>query len=316
MFKTIKLCAVKTSANMRHISNYNKNRKIKCVITSGEGTLFGYGGFHGVDTMNRVCAGRDIAMTRDDILGGLGLGDRQHLAHITRNESFNTQWRALYKREFSLYDMNIMYADYAMQQFDQVGTNLIAPKYIYKYLKSCGIKIGLSTCHLQYLHEFIAPQLTGQGWTPDYTVTARDAALPSDQYGKVVARPFGTMIDLIRKRAGVDHSEVLYVGDTIYDAMDGYAANVKTALVTDTGAYMGLTEDELNRLKRTDEDGYNNRLVKNVYNRFGAMDMHYSHSVNNISETSIFVNEVWKNTFVIPSMNFLDQLINRIENEK
>ena len=109
---------------------------------------------------------------------------------------------------------------------------------IKEYTKQNSIKIGVGTGLSRDLYDIISGHLNWDNTQFDYIGIA-------EEVGK--GRPHPDMIYDMMKKCGVENTEMLKVGDTISDIMEGKNANVKTAVI------LSGTQDE-NELLRCDPD--------------------------------------------------------------
>ena len=214
---------------------------IKLVIFDWAGTTIDFGCMAPVYAFKQAFKEIDIDVTFEEIRKPMGMLKIDHIKTMFEMKSIKDQFLEKKKRNYNDEDINLVYELFEKILFKdlELYTNPI-PGVLetVQRLKEMNIKIGSTTGYTSKMIRVVAPRAKINGYSPGFLATA-------DMTGK--GRPDPSMIELNKIFFEIKNSsEVLKVGDTVSDILEGKNANCISACVIEGSSELGLSEKEFN----------------------------------------------------------------------
>jgi len=211
-----------------------------------------------------------VPITVQEARGPMGTHKKVHMRKILETESVRQRWRDKFGRDPNDEDVERMFARAVPMQLE------ILPNYsqmisgavdtIRILQKDMGLKIGSSTGFTTPMVNIVKEYAAKAGYHPDAIVAADE--VPQ-------ARPFPFMVWLNAIRLDVSPiSAIVKVDDTADGVVEGITAGAWSVGLARTGNYMGMTEDELDKLEANEPERYG-RLIKHAYDQLSNAGAHY-----------------------------------------
>ncbi|MEG1409397.1 MAG: phosphonoacetaldehyde hydrolase [Terrisporobacter sp.] len=215
-------------------------RNIEAVIFDWAGTTVDYGCFAPVKAFMEVFEEYGISPTIDETRKPMGMLKWDHIKTMMEMERINKLWVEKYGRDFTDKDIDEMhdkFTDKLMGILHNYGT----PKpYVVETmvkLRERSIKIGSTTGYTDKMMSIITRYSKAQGYEPDCWFSPNST--------NNVGRPYPFMVFRNMEELKVTSvKNVIKVGDTISDILEGKNAGVLTVGIVEGSSEMALSEEE------------------------------------------------------------------------
>lgn len=234
-------------------------RKIHTVIFDWAGTVIDYGSFAPIQALLQAFEEKNIEITLEEVRKPMGMHKRDHIKEILNMDRVQAIWQDKYSQTANEKDIDTIFEFFENNLFaylDEYTDPIPGVLDLVDELRNRGIKIGSTTGYTSEMMDIVKKHAATKGYYPDYLVAA-------DEVKK--ARPYPYMIykNLLALES-FPPNQVIKVGDTVSDILEGKNAGVWSVGVIKGGSQLGLTEQEVNKL--TDEQ-YEN-FAKEVTKQF------------------------------------------------
>ena len=221
---------------------------VRLVVLDWAGTAVDHGCFAPVAPFVESLARWGVSVSPQQARGPMGLEKKDHLRALLALPDAQRQWMIAHGRSCSETDIDQIYAnDFVPLQLDSVARNSALIDGLLDAvaeLRERGIKIGTTTGYFAEAAERCYEAAAGQGYVPDYNVHP----------GLVASgRPAPWMMFRIMEAASVyPAADVIKVGDTVPDVLEGLNAGAWSIGVAATGSEVALTASDLEALPPED----------------------------------------------------------------
>lgn len=233
---------------------------VKAVIFDWAGTTVDYGSFAPVGAFLEIFRKKGIEPTLAEVRKPMGMLKKEHIRTMLEMERIYVCWQSLYGKKYTEEDLDEMYKSYEASLFAVLAEHTdIKPHVIetIEALRKKGIKIGSTTGYTDRMMEIVTSNAKEKGYSPDFWCS------PDSVEGK--GRPYPYMVFKNMMELGIKSvNEVIKVGDTISDILEGKNAGVFTVGVVEGSSEMGLTEEEYNNLSEVEKE----QKVKQVTEKY------------------------------------------------
>ncbi len=260
--------------------NSNK-QKIQAVIFDWAGTIVDYGCFAPTKVFLKVFEQKGINVTIKQARQPMGMHKREHIKTIAYMEPIKTQWIELYGSHCSEADIDELYKKFIPEQLKVIREYSSFVPGLLEVIDSLRIQnilIGSTTGYNHEMMEIVLEESKKNGFIPDCVVN-----------GSMVSagRPAPFMIYKNLIELGVyPAANVIKVGDTVVDILEGVNANVWSVGVISSSNEMGLSLDEFNSLDPGKLEEMRNGVIKK-YTDAGA---HFT--IDSMEELPELINEI------------------------
>ena len=213
-----------------------KLNNIKAVIFDWAGTIIDFGCMAPTQVFIEVFKKRGIEVTVDEARAPMGLAKKDHVRAIILLDSVQNQWKIKFNQLPSESDVDSLYAELEpnlaviVKNFSDPIPGAIE---LFGYLREQGIKIGTTTGYVSEMMDNILPLTAANGLTPDSVVNSSEV---------VSGRPAPFMIYRNCEKMNVfPLSQMVKVGDTVADILEGKNAGMWTIGLTKSGNEIGLS---------------------------------------------------------------------------
>ncbi|WP_096188016.1 phosphonoacetaldehyde hydrolase [Evansella halocellulosilytica] len=257
--------------------------RIQAVIFDWAGTVVDYGCFAPIEAFIGAFQDVGIEITLEEARKPMGLLKMDHIKEILNMKRVREEWKTTFATDPEQGDIDDLYSRFEKKLFENlhVFTDPIpGTTQTINILKSKNIKIGSTTGYTREMIDVVARHAKEKGYEPDCIVC-------SDEVQR--GRPFPYMIFQNMTQLEVfPPKEILKVGDTVTDMMEGKNAGVWTIGIVKGSSELGLTEDEVLKM---DEQSLMKRIDK-VTQRFKNAGADYV--IVTIEELPEVVNKIEK----------------------
>ena len=233
--------------------------KITTVIFDWAGTTVDYGSFAPVGAFVEVFVKRGIEPTLDEVRKPMGMLKKEHIRTMLEMPRIAQCWQEKYGKPYTEADLDSAYEDYeaallaVLHRYAEPKPFLLET---IQALRDKGIKIGSTTGYNDKMMAIVVPKAAENGYSPDYWCS------PDAVGGK--GRPFPYMIYENMKALGVQSVEqVMKVGDTIADVLEGKNAGVFTVGIVEGSSELGMTQAEFESLSPQEKQQQIDKVTKN-----------------------------------------------------
>lgn len=235
---------------------------VKAVILDWAGTTVDYGCFAPVGAFLEAFQRRGIEPTLSEVREPMGMLKKEHIKTMLEMERIDICWQEKFGRRYTAEDLDDLYRIYEKELF------AVLPKYAdvkpgvletMQALRDKGIKIGSTTGYTDEMMGIVVPEAAKNGYAPDFWCS------PDSVGGK--GRPYPYMVFENMKRLGIGSvQEVVKIGDTISDILEGKNAGVYSIGIVEGSSEMGLTKEEYEALSESKKK----ELIEAVTKRYMA----------------------------------------------
>ncbi|MCL1949244.1 MAG: 2-aminoethylphosphonate--pyruvate transaminase [Turicibacter sp.] len=227
---------------------------IKAVIFDWAGTTVDYGCFAPVKGFIDGYKNIGIEITNEMARKPMGMLKMDHTREIAK----------MLDQEITEEQIQAVYKDFERILFSNIENHCDVKDHIIEtvaYLKAQGIRVGSTTGYTSEMMARVLPKAAENGYAPEFWTSP-------DQVGK--GRPAPYMIWENMKEFGLtDPREIIKVGDTVSDILEGTSANTWTVGVVMGSSELGLTRKEVAALS-ADELEAKKAVVRQTYYKAGA----------------------------------------------
>lgn len=241
---------------------------IKGVIFDWAGTTVDFGCFAPVEVFLSVFKEADIDVTYDEAREPMGMSKIDHIRTMLNMPRIQEAWELRYNRPSTEEDVERLYASFEKLLIDglaQYTTPIPNVLDTVKALKEAGIRIGSTTGYTTEMMKVVAEEAAKKGYAPEFIATA-------DLIGGK-GRPYPYMIFENMKQLGLASvAEVVKVGDTVADILEGVNAGGISVGVIVGSSEMGLSEEAYTALSEAEQ----NALIEKTRAKFEEAGAHYT----------------------------------------
>lgn len=245
------------------ISNNSKNQ-IQAIIFDWAGTIVDFGCFAPTKVFIEVFKQKGIEVSIEQVRTPMGMHKREHIKTITEMDSIKKQWVNCYGSDCTENDIDELYKNFIPEQLKVIKEySSFVPGLldVVSEIKKDNILIGSTTGYNSEMMAIVLEESKKNGFVPDCVIDGSMVPL---------GRPAPFMIYKNLVELSVfPASNVIKVGDTVVDILEGINANVWSIGVISSSNEMGLTLEEFNSLKPEELKERRNSVIKK-YNDAGA----------------------------------------------
>ena len=204
--------------------------KTTAIIFDWAGTTVDFGSLAPVRALQRLFAGRDLAVTEGEARRDMGIHKKDHIRALLRMKTGQST-------EAAVADLFAEFIPMQMECLAAYSAVIPGVAETVEKLRALGIRIGSTTGYTRPMLEVLLAQAARQGYTPD-------CALCPDDAGAGRPWPWMCYLAAIRMNTYPMHT-MIKIGDTISDIEEGLNAGMWTVGVARTGNMIGLAEEQL-----------------------------------------------------------------------
>ncbi len=246
---------------------------VRAVVLDWAGTTVDFGSRAPVLAVMEAFRRSEVQVTLEQARGPMGMAKRDHLRAMLEMQEVAARWRQVYSRTPSAADVEQLYMQFLPLQKEILLANSQLIPGCLEAVEDCrsrGIAVGSSTGYTQELMDILVPLASKQGYQPDAIVCASDVS---------PGRPAPWMCFENARRIGVYPMEaIVKVDDTTVGIEAGLNAGMWTIGIARSGNLVGLSEDELDKLTKEEQQRRVDAAAAELY-RCGA---HYV--INSIAD--------------------------------
>lgn len=239
--------------------------KIKAVIFDWAGTTVDYGCFAPVQTFIEVFNAYGLSPTMEETRKPMGMLKIDHIRTMLNMDRLSEEFIKKHNRKFNEDDVKTMHDRFSDMILKVLNKHSDVKPYILETveeLKKMNIKIGSTTGYTDKMMKIVTDAAKSQGYEPD-------AWFSPDSTNKM-GRPYPYMIFKNMEKLNIKSvDEVIKVGDTVSDILEGKNAGVISVGIIEGSSEMGLTMEEYNNLSKENKEKEIER-VKKTYKNAGA----------------------------------------------
>ncbi|VDG17973.1 phosphonoacetaldehyde hydrolase [Lactobacillus sp.] [Lactiplantibacillus mudanjiangensis] len=213
---------------------------IQAVIFDWAGTTVDYGSRAPIVAFQQAFANVGIEITEAEIRKDMGLDKYTHIHKIINLPTVQNDWQARFQVLPTSDDCDRIYVDFkaillaSLTNFSQLKPGMPA---VIDYLNSQQIPYGTTTGYDEEMLSIVAPIAANQGYQPVVNITSAQT--------NGIGRPAPAMLELACDQLEVtDLTQVLKVGDSINDILEGQNADTITVGIVEGSNLIGLSEDD------------------------------------------------------------------------
>ncbi len=203
----------------------------RLVVLDWAGTIIDSGSKAPLETFIRLFSNEGIEVPENVAREPMGLGKREHIEQILANTNVGNAWTKRFGSKHTSSDVDRLYHAYEPIQLEAVkrhGTLVPGACETVKWLRDNGIKVAGTTGYPKIIAQVIWDMAREQGLQLDANVSNNEVA-----HG----RPTPFMLFRAMELANVyPATNVLKVGDTVPDIMEGLGAGAQAISVLTTGS--------------------------------------------------------------------------------
>lgn len=249
-------------------------KNIEAIIFDWAGTTVDYGCFAPVKAFMEVFEEYGISPTIDETRKPMGMLKWDHIKTMMSIPRINNLWKEKHGRDFTDKDIDEMH-DKFKGKLMGILHNYAEPKPFVvdtiNKLREKNIKIGSTTGYTDEMMSIVVEVAKEKGYSPDcwFTPTSTNN----------LGRPYPYMVFKNLEALKVSSiKNVIKVGDTISDILEGKNAGVITVGIIEGSSELALTEEEYNSL--TEEERLNK--IEEITQRYKESGADFV--IKNISE--------------------------------
>lgn len=222
-------------------------KNIEAVVFDWAGTMIDFGCFAPTIAFVDVFAEFGIDVALDDARGPMGLPKRDHISTMLTLPSVRQKWTQTFGRESGLSDVDALYDRFIPLNEKVVARHsALIPGAIetLSFLKSNHVRIGSTTGYTRSIMQHVLPLAANQGYVPQNCVCSDEVE---------TGRPGPEAMYKCMQDLGIQEpTTLLKVDDTAPGIAEGVAAGCVTVGLALSGNHVGLTVEELSRLRTQD----------------------------------------------------------------
>ena len=205
--------------------------KTTAIIFDWAGTTVDFGSLAPVRALQRLFAGRGVAVTEDEARRDMGIHKKDHIRALLRMKTGGRPAETFVEE---------LFAEFIPMQMECLAAcSAVIPGVVetVEKLRALGIRIGSTTGYTRPMLDVLLAQAAKEGYTPD-------CALCPDDAGAGRPWPWMCYLAAIQMKTYPMHT-MIKIGDTISDIEEGLNAGMWTVGVARTGNMNGLSEEQL-----------------------------------------------------------------------
>lgn len=247
---------------------------IKCVIFDWAGTTVDFGCFAPVNVFIQIFKEAGIDVTNEEARLPMGMLKIDHIREMLKMERIRNEWKFKYKRDFTEEDVNNLYKEFepallkSLKDYTDIKPNVLET---INTLRERGIKIGSTTGYTDKMMEIVVKEAEKKGYSPDFYITPDSTNSLGRPYPYMIFRNMEELKILSPK-------EIIKVGDTNSDILEGKNAGVTTVGITVGSSNMGLSKEEYDSLSDSKKREARERV------REGFLNIGADHVIDDIRE--------------------------------
>ncbi|MGL5478826.1 MAG: phosphonoacetaldehyde hydrolase [Clostridium sp.] len=247
---------------------------IKCVIFDWAGTTVDFGCFAPVNVFIQIFKNAGIDVTNEEARLPMGMLKIDHIREMLNMERIRNEWKFKYKRDFTEEDVNNLYKEFepallkSLKDYTDIKPNVLET---INTLRERGIKIGSTTGYTDKMMEIVVKEAKKKGYSPDFYITPDSTSSLGRPYPYMIFRNMEELKILSPK-------EIIKVGDTNSDILEGKNAGVTTVGITVGSSNMGLSKEEYDSLSDSKKREARERV------REGFLNIGADHVIDDIRE--------------------------------
>ena len=247
---------------------------IKCVIFDWAGTTVDFGCFAPVNVFIQIFKNAGIDVTNEEARLPMGMLKIDHIREMLKMERIRNEWKFKYKRDFTEEDVNNLYKEFepallkSLKDYTDIKPNVLET---INTLRKRGIKIGSTTGYTDKMMEIVVKEAEKKGYSPDFYITPDSTNSLGRPYPYMIFRNMEELKILSPK-------EIIKVGDTNSDILEGKNAGVTTVGITVGSSNMGLSKEEYDSLSDSKKREARERV------REGFLNIGADHVIDDIRE--------------------------------
>ncbi|MFC6294562.1 phosphonoacetaldehyde hydrolase [Lactiplantibacillus daoliensis] len=217
---------------------------IQAVIFDWAGTTIDYGSRAPIVAFQQAFANVGIDITEAEIRQDMGLDKYTHIHKIINLPSVQNDWQARFQVLPTSDDCDHIFMDFkaillaSLTEFAQLKPGMAA---VIDFLNDNQIAYGSTTGYDEEMLAIVQPIAASQGYRPTVNITSAQT--------NGIGRPASAMLELACDRLEVtDYANVVKVGDSINDILEGQNADAITVGIIDGSNLMGWSESDFNTL--------------------------------------------------------------------
>lgn len=235
---------------------------IKCVIFDWAGTTVDFGCFAPVNVFIQIFKNAGIDVTNEEARLPMGMLKIDHIREMLKMERIRNEWKFKYKRDFTEEDVNNLYKEFepallkSLKDYTDIKPNVLET---INTLRERGIKIGSTTGYTDKMMEIVVKEAKKKGYSPDFYITPDSTSSLGRPYPYMIFRNMEELKILSPK-------EIIKVGDTNSDILEGKNAGVTTVGITVGSSNMGLSKEEYDSLSDSKKREARERVREGFFN--------------------------------------------------
>ena len=237
---------------------------VRAVVLDWAGTTVDFGSRAPVLAVMEAFRRSEVPVTLEQARGPMGMAKRDHLRAMLEMPDVAARWQKVHGRAPGASDVEQLYTQFLPLQKEVLLKNSQLISGCLEAVEDCrsrGIAVGSSTGYTQELMDILVPLARKQGYQPDAIVCASDVS---------PGRPAPWMCFENARRLGVYPMEaIVKVDDTTVGVEAGLNAGMWTIGIARSGNLVGLSEEELDKLAKEEQQRRVNAAAAELY-RCGA----------------------------------------------
>ncbi|MBO0460828.1 phosphonoacetaldehyde hydrolase [Enterococcus sp. DIV1298c] len=255
---------------------------IKVVILDWAGTAVDFGCMAPVAAFREAFERQGITVTEQEIREPMGMKKIEHIKRMLEMPRIAESWLETHGQAPTTADIEAIYATFEEVLFQQLANHAeVKPGVLdtVAVLRNRGIKIGSTTGYTSEMMEIVVAEANAQGYQPDHIVT------PDEVDGKGRPAPEMLLTNLAYFKQE-NNQEVLKLGDTISDILEGKNAGVISVGVIEGSSQAGYSFDAYQQLSEAEKEALFKR-VRREYLEAGA-----DYVIDQFSELSALIETI------------------------
>lgn len=235
--------------------------KVEAVIFDWAGTTVDFGCFAPVQAFTEVFREFGIEPTMEEVRKPMGMLKIDHIRTMLSMDRIAGLWETKYNRTSNEEDVQKMYEVYESKLMSVLDQFTDVKPYVLdaiSKLRDHGIKIGSTTGYTDKMMAVVTEGAKAKGYDPDAWFS------PDSVESK--GRPYPYMVFKNMEALGVASVEnVVKVGDTVSDILEGKHAGVMSVGVVEGSSEMGLSEEEYEALSKEEKESLCEKVEKTFF---------------------------------------------------